>query len=80
MENFTATIQRAIHGLTDEESQALAFYVLCDIASKGSQTDSNLQFLKLQNSMQNENRQFTIVSNIMKTKHDTVKNTISNIH
>ena len=43
------------------------------------QTSFNLQYLQLQNSMQNENRQFTMVSNIMKTKHDTVKNTISNI-
>jgi hypothetical protein len=31
----------------------------------------NLQYLQLQNQMQNENRQFTMVSNIMKTKHDT---------
>src|ERR1700676_901205 len=39
----------------------------------------NLQYLQLQNSMQNENRQFTTESNIMKTKHDTGKNIISNI-
>ena len=45
-----------------------------------TQMSFNLQYLQLQNSMQNENRQFTMVSNIMKTKHDTVKNTISNIH
>jgi len=44
------------------------------------QMSFNLQYLQLQNSMQNDNRQFTMVSNIMKTKHDTVKNTISNIH
>lgn len=44
-----------------------------------SQMSFNLQYLQLQNSMQNENRQFTMVSNIMKTKHDTVKNSISNI-
>lgn len=29
--------------------------------------------------MQQENRSYTAVSNIMKTKHDTVKNSISNI-
>jgi len=29
--------------------------------------------------MQAENRAYTAVSNIMKTKHDTVKNTISNV-
>ena len=44
------------------------------------QMSFNLQYLQLQNAMQNDNRQFTMVSNIMKTKHDTVKNTISNIH
>jgi hypothetical protein len=39
----------------------------------------NLQYLQLQNQMQNENRSYTAVSNIMKTKHDTVKNSINNI-
>ena len=39
----------------------------------------NLQFLGLQDHMQAENRQLIAVSNIMKTKHDTVKNSISNI-
>ena len=44
-----------------------------------TQMSFNLQYLQLQNSMQNENRQFTMVSNIMKTKNDTLKNSISNI-
>lgn len=44
-----------------------------------TQMSFNLQYLQLQNQMQNENRQFTMVSNVMKTKHDTVKNSISNI-
>jgi len=39
----------------------------------------NLQYLQLQSQMQSENRQYTAISNIMKTKHDTVKNSISNI-
>ncbi len=43
------------------------------------QMSFNLQYLMLQNNMQNENRQFSMVSNIMKTKRDTVKNSISNI-
>jgi hypothetical protein len=38
------------------------------------------QYLELQSQMQSENRSFTAVSNIMKTKHDTVKNSINNIH
>ena len=43
------------------------------------QMSFNLQYLQLQSAMQDENREFTAVSNIMKTKHDTVKNSINNI-
>ncbi len=39
----------------------------------------NLQYLGLQESMQADNRQFTLMSNIMKTKHDGAKNAISNV-
>ena len=39
----------------------------------------NLQYLQLQQDMQAENRQFTMMSNIMKTKHDTAKAAINNI-
>lgn len=39
----------------------------------------NVQYLKLQNDMQQENRQFTTLSNVMKTKHDTAKNAINNV-
>ena len=38
-----------------------------------------LQNLTLQLAMQNENRQYTTVSNVLKTKHDTVKNSINNV-
>jgi hypothetical protein len=39
----------------------------------------NLQYLGLQNQMQDENRRFTLVSNIMKIKHETAKNVINNL-
>ncbi len=39
----------------------------------------NLQYLELQQKMQSDNRQFTLLSNIMKTKHDTAKNAINNV-
>lgn len=39
----------------------------------------NLQFLRLQSQVQHERRSYAAISNIMKTKHDTVKNSISNI-
>lgn len=44
-----------------------------------TQMSFNLQYLQLQSQMQDENRSYTAVSNVMKTKHDTVKNSISNI-
>ena len=42
-----------------------------------TQMSLNQQYLQLQ--MQRENRSYTSVSNIMKTRHDTVKNSIGNI-
>jgi hypothetical protein len=39
----------------------------------------NLQYLDLQQQMQDENRRFALLSNVMKTKHDTAKSSISNI-
>jgi hypothetical protein len=44
-----------------------------------TQMSFNLQYLQLQSQMQNENRSYTAVSNIMKSKHDTVKNSIKNV-
>ncbi len=44
-----------------------------------TQMSFNLHYLQLQTARQNENRQFTMVKNLMKTKHDTVKNSINNI-
>ena len=44
-----------------------------------TQMSFNLQYLQLQSQMQRESRSYTSVSNIMKTKHDTVKNSIGNI-
>ena len=58
-------------------SSAALLQAVKDLAD--TQMSFNLQYLQLQQQMQNENRQFTTVSNIMKTKHDTVKNSISNI-
>ena len=39
----------------------------------------NLEYLQLQQDMQAQNRQFTLVSNIMKVKHDTAKAAINNV-
>ena len=40
----------------------------------------NLQYLQLQESMQQESREFTALTNVMKVKHDSAKAAINNIH
>lgn len=39
----------------------------------------SMQYLMLQQDMQQKNREFTMLSNIMKTWHDTAKNAINNL-
>lgn len=39
----------------------------------------SMQYLQLQQKIQAENRQFSLMSNIMKTKHDAAKTAINNI-
>ena len=39
----------------------------------------NMQFLALQEAVQMESRKFNTLSNVSKTRHDTAKNSISNI-
>jgi hypothetical protein len=39
----------------------------------------NLQYLQLQSQMQKDHRQFTMMSNIMKVKHDTASGAIRNM-
>jgi hypothetical protein len=41
---------------------------------------SNMQYLVLQNKMQQENQSFSTLSNVMKVRHDTAKGSIQNIH
>ena len=63
MDELAAKGESALHGETSTDAQ-LSF---------------NLQYLQLQNEMAEGNRSYTAISNIMKTKHDTVKNSISNV-
>jgi hypothetical protein len=45
---------------------------------KPYQMSFNLQYLQLQNQMQTENRTYTMISDTLKTKHDSAKNAIQN--
>ena len=41
--------------------------------------DMNLYYLQVQEQVNQQNRSFTTISNVMKAQHDTVKNAIGNI-
>lgn len=74
--NGMAAGTNAVNGSSGDSSMALLN------ATKEMQEMSqqfNLQYLQLQQDMQNENRQFSMVSNIMKVKHDTAKTAIQNV-
>ncbi len=43
------------------------------------QQDWNMEYLKLQMEVQAENRQFSTISNIVKSRHDTARAAINNI-
>lgn len=60
------------------EPSTVAAFAAAKELQEMSQT-FNLQYLSLQQKMQAESRQFTLVSNIMKVKHDTAKNAINNV-
>lgn len=72
---LVATMQR----LLDERNAARTEAAGDPAKLKQAEMSFNLQYLQLQSQMQQENRSYTAISNILKTKHDTVKNSISNI-
>ncbi len=87
LEKTTLVVNQIIPELTTVEAEILAEYALGGITSDTSiaptiesqQQACNQQMIKLQMAMQRENTLFTSVSNVLKTRHDTVKNSIGNI-
>lgn len=47
--------------------------------AQSAMMQDNMAFLELQQQMQSENRQFTMLSNVLKARHETAKNSINNI-
>ncbi|NOK39786.1 hypothetical protein [Corallococcus exercitus] len=52
---------------------------LTNNSSLKTMMDDNVKLLNLQSAMQHESQLFTAVSNVMKSRHDTTKNSIGNI-
>jgi hypothetical protein len=51
----------------------------CAAKLEAANQQLGLQYLRLQNTLERENRSFTIVAAVMKATHDTAKNTINNL-
>lgn len=67
--NLTATIESIINDIENDNTSA----------AKQKMNSMNMQLLALQQSLQKLGSRYTAVSNVLKTKHDTAKNSISNI-
>ena len=79
---YSRWLQRAseeIEALADQWERNLAGSPTASSRMQETVKLFNLQYLQLQQKMQQDNRQFTLISNIMKAKHDTAKNAIDNL-
>jgi hypothetical protein len=70
--------------LTGVELDSLSAYVAGNLLSQTQQMQEtqmsfNLQYLQLQESQQNEDREYSCLSNVLKTKQDTIKAMLGNI-
>jgi hypothetical protein len=81
MSNSTAQTNNPLPAdpVSTDERKSQYHFLTATKEMQEMQMSFNMQYLQLQNQMQSENQCYTAVSNIMKTKHDTVKNSISNV-
>jgi hypothetical protein len=76
---LVATFARAA-GVTDDDVQGfLGGLGPINLNQAPISMSFNMQFLMMQSTMQSENREYTAVSNIMKTKHNTAQDSIGNV-
>jgi hypothetical protein len=75
-DNETAAHEHAVAQASRTGGNALA---AATREMQETQMSFNLQYLRLQDKISYENRQFTMISNVMKNKHDAAKNAINNI-
>jgi hypothetical protein len=79
---YSRWLQRAskeIEAFADQWERNLAGSPKADSRMQETVKLFGLQYLQLQQKIQQDNRQFTLISNIMKAKHDTAKNAINNL-
>jgi len=73
-------VSHTVREAAPTERRAAAIDLMVGTANmQEMQMSFNMQYLMLQNKISHENRQFSMVSNMIKNKHDTAKNSINNI-
>jgi hypothetical protein len=92
-DNAKKTVAGLMPSLSMNENAALAAYAVDGIVAgdievlRFAKTDPSftmladfkLQYMQLQQQMRNVSRSYATMSNVLRTKHDTVKNSISNV-
>lgn len=75
-------VSAAVHGAraTAESAQGSGGEAASSLEDAlGRQADTQMQYIELQQRMQDENRRFTTLSNVLKARHETAKTAIGNI-
>jgi hypothetical protein len=67
--------------LTGPTTASSSFGEVMDATTRMTELNAafNLRYLQLQQRIQSDTRQFNLVSNVLKTKHDAAKNALANI-
>ena len=71
---LTRSVSAGMPFLKADEARAITI-----VAAAMMPQQDNAQMMKVQMAMQRENMVFTSVSNVLKTRHDTAKNSIGNV-
>lgn len=73
----TSELAKHFKNLSELQNQILTIYLLCEVKTKLESDD--LRLLALQDQIQRCNRAIQLLSQVMKGRHDTAKEAISNI-
>lgn len=77
--NFASGFGGSVAGAAADPTDAFNQMMSATRQMSEFQASFNLQYLQLQEKIQMDTRQFNLISNIMKTKHDAAKNALNNV-
>lgn len=72
-------IQRSVNATKQPDSQSLQQLFTATTAMQEMNRSFSIQYLAIQQKIQQENREFNLLSNVMKARHEAAKNAINNL-